>query len=181
MAGLEPYTSTYNDVDGSTIDASDLVNEFYRVAYYLNLWGGAIGAIGKDTSYETYIEKVEGELAEILPARGLIQRLDVAAGVNEFEVAIREHTDGAPFRVYTTIRCLNKDTRFMVRAPSGQSHVFGVNRTTYMPSQVIADGAYTAAIICTYGAEEGVMVQVFAANPEEGSVDKNDILQLVAQ
>jgi hypothetical protein len=181
MANLEPYTSTYTDVDGSIMDADDLVNEFYRVAYYLNLWGGVVDAIGRDEETEVYVEIVEGELAEILPANGYIQRLEVAADVDTFEVAIRDHTEGAPFRVYIIIRCLNKDTRFTVSAPSGNSHTFGVNRTTYMPSQVIADGFYAASILCTYGSEDGVMVQIHAANPEETEVTENDVLQLVAQ
>lgn len=181
MAVLEPYTSTYTDVDGSIMDADDLVNEFWRVAYFLDLWGGSIDAIGRETSYDVYIEEVNGSLAEILPGRGLIQRLDVAAGVETFEIAIREHTAGAPFRIYITVRCMSPNTRFTIRAPAGQSHVFGVNRSTYMPSQVIADGRYTATLICTYGSEQGIMVQVHAANPEEAEVTLNDILQLVPQ
>jgi hypothetical protein len=181
MAVLEPYTSTYTDVDGSIMDADDLVNEFWRVAYFLDLWGGSIDAIGQTTDYTVYVQEVTGELAEILPQRGLIQRLEVAANVDTFEVAIREHTVGAPFRVYITVRCLSPDTRFTIRAPSGQSHVFGINRSIYMPSQVIADGFYTASLICTYGSEEGVMIQVHAANPEEDEVTLDDILTAVPQ
>ena len=181
MAALEPYTSTFTDVDGSVMDADDLVNEFWRVAYFLGLWGGSIDAIGKKNNYEAYITKVEGELAEIFPANGLIQRLEVEADVDEFEIAIREHTTGAPYRIYTIVRCLSKDTRFRVRTLSGQSHIFGVNREIYMPSQVVTDGYYTAHLIATYGSQDGVMIQVHAANPEEAEIDVDDILQLVAK
>lgn len=181
MAVLEPYTSTYTDVDGSIMDADDLVNEFWRVAYFLELWGGAIDAIGQETSYEVYVEEVEGELAEILPARGLIQRLEVAADVEQFEVAIREHTAGAPYRVFITIRCRSAATTFTIRSPAGQSHIFGVNRRVLKPSQVITDGFYTAQIICTYGSEEGVMIQAFSANTEETEVNADDQLTLVPQ
>lgn len=181
MAVLEPYTSTYTDVDGSIMDADDLVNEFWRVAYFLELWGGAIDAIGQETRYDVYVEIVEGELAEILPARGLIQRLEVAADVETFEIAIREHTAGAPYRVFVTVRCRSADTRFTIRAPSGQSHVFGVNRSILMPSQVITDGFYTAQLICTYGSENGVMIQAFSGNPEETTVDLNDQLTATPQ
>lgn len=179
MAALEPYTSTYSDVDGSIMDADDLVNEFWRVAYYLDLWGGSIDAIGQETRYDTYVEVVEGELAEILPQRGLIQRLEVGAGVETFTVKINEHATGAPYRVYLTIRCANKDTRFSLSVPSGQTHVFGINRTSYMPSQVLGDGWYNATIIITYSQNTGVMVQVNAANPEEEEVTFDDMQQLV--
>jgi hypothetical protein len=49
------------------------------------------------------------------------------------------------------------------------------------PSQVITDGFYTAQIICTYGSEEGVMIQAFSANTEETEVNADDQLTLVAQ
>lgn len=181
MAQLIPYTSTYTDVDGTIMDADDLVNEFWRVAYFLELWGGSIDAIGQETNYDVYVETVEGELAEILPARGLIQRLDVDVGVETFEIAIREHTVGAPFRIYITVRCGSPDTRFSIRGLSGQTHIFGVNRSNYMPSQVITDGFYTATLICTYGGTDGVMVQVNAGNPEETEVTGDDMLTAVAQ
>jgi hypothetical protein len=179
MSQLEPYTSTYSDVDDSIFDADDLVNEFWRVAYFLNLWGGSIDAIGREDHYEEYIEIVEGELAEILPARGLNQRLEVEADVEEFEVNIGPHTVGAPFRVYIVIRCRSNDTRFTVTGPSGEGHVFGINRSLYMPSQVLGDGFYNASIICTFGATKGVMIQVHAGNPEETLVDFDDPLTAV--
>jgi len=179
MAALEPYTSTYTDVDGSVMDADDLVNEFWRVAYFLELWGGSIDAIGQEVRYDTYVEEVEGELAEILPARGLIQRLEVEADVESFEIAIKEHNAGDPYRVYIVVRCRSKDTRFTITVPSGQSHVFGVNRTVYMPAQVLGDGFYNASLIVTYSQNTGVMVQVHAANDEEAAIDYNDIQQLV--
>ena len=179
MSQLEPYTSTYSDVDGSIMDATDLVNEFWRVAYYLDLWGGSIDAIGREDRYEEYIEIVEGELAEILPVRGLIQRLEVEADVEEFEVNIGPHTTGAPFRVFIIIRCRSKDTRFTVTGPSGEAHRFGLNRTIFMPGQVLGDGFYNASIICTYGSTNGVMVQVHAANPEETAVDFDDVMTAV--
>lgn len=175
MAALEPYTSTYTDVDGSIMDADDLVSEFWRVAYYLELWGGVIDAIGQETSYDLHVEIVTGELAPIYPAKGLIQRLEVDAGVDNFQIVIKEHTVGAPYRVFIIVRCGSPNTRFTVSGPAQQTHVFGVNRTTYMPSQVITDGWYTATLICTYGAEAGVMVQVHAGNPEETEVTLDDM------
>jgi hypothetical protein len=181
MAVLEPYTSTYTDVDGSIMDADDLVNEFWRVAYFLELWGGAIDAIGQETSYEVYIETVEGELAEILPQRGLIQRLEVAADVESFEIVIKEHTAGAPYRVFITVRCRSANTTFKIRSPAGESHIFGLNRQVLKPSQVITDGFYTAQLICTYGSENGVMVQAFSSNTEETEVNADDVLTAVPQ
>lgn len=179
MAQLPLYTNTYADVDGSIMDADDLVDEFYRVAYFLALWADGGDAIDVDKIYETYIEEITGELAEILPSNGLIQRLDVAAGVETFEVQINEHTVGAPFRVFISIRCGSPDTRFTLSVPSGEAHIFGINRSVYMPSQVIGDGAYSASIICTYGSEKGVMVQVMAGNPEETEVDYDDVMTAV--
>jgi len=185
MAALEPYTNTYTDVADSIMDADDLVAEFWRVAYFLALWGEGVEAIGRKDEYTLYIEEIEGQLAEILPARGLIQRLEVSYDTEQFEVSIQPHTVGAPFRVYIVIRCANPNTRFTVSAPAGESHVFSVQRTQqefqstaerFMPSQVIADGWYTATVIVTYGSEKGVKVIVHSANPEEEVVDFNDVL-----
>lgn len=181
MAVIPPYTSTYTDVDHSVMDADDLVNEFWRVSYFINLWGGVIDAIGQENNYDVYVEIIDGELAEIFPARGLIQRIEVAPDVENFEIKINEHTVGAPFRVFIIVRCGNKDTRFTISAPAGESHIFGINRTQYMPSQTIGDGYYTAALICTYGSENGVMIQACAGNPEETEVDFNDVLTAVPQ
>ena len=175
MAALTPYTSTYTDVDGGIMDADDLVNEFWRVAYFIDLWSGSIDAIGRDTSYDIYVEKVSGQLAPIYPQRGLIQRLDVDATVDQFTVAIQPHETGDPYRVYISIRCRSKDTRFTVSGPSGEGHVFGINRSLYMPSQVVGDGFYNASIICTHSQNTGVMIQVQAANPEEELINYDDI------
>jgi hypothetical protein len=188
MAQLPPYTSTYTDVDGSIFDADDLVNEFWRVSEFMTLWAGSIEAIGQVDRYEAYVDVVTGELAEILPSSGLIQRLEVAAGVETFTVRIKPHEVGAPYRLYISIRCRSEDTRFQVEVPSGQSHIFGVNRTSYvfggtsapfMPSQVLGDGFYSAQLIVTFGSENGVMVQVMAGNPEESDVDFDDVLTVV--
>jgi hypothetical protein len=179
MAVLPPYTNTYADVDHSLMDADDLVNEFWRVAYFLELWSGSIDAIGQEDNFEVFIEIVEGELAEILPARGLIQRIEVEADVESFEIAIKEHTTGAPFRVYIVVRCRSKATRFTVSAPAGETHLFGLNRSTFMPAQEIGDDFYSAALLCTYGSENGLMVQVMAANVEATEVDYDDVLTAV--
>ena len=181
MAVIPPYTSTYTDVDHATFDAADLVAEFWRVAFFIELWSGSIDAIGREDNFEVHIEIVTGELAEILPARGLIQRIEVEADVENFEIAIKEHTTGAPFRVYITVRCRNKDTRFTISSPAGETHIFGLNRAVYMPSQEIGDGFYTAALLCTYGSEKGLMVQVMAANPEAAEVNYDDVLTAVPQ
>lgn len=175
-AALEPYTSTYTDVDGSTIDADDLVAEFWRVSYFLNLWGGSIDAIGREDHYEEYVYIVEGQLADILPANGLIQRLDVDAGVSEFEIKLNQHEAGDPYRLFIIVRCRNKETRFTISAPGGETHIFGINRETYMPSQVIGDGYFTASLICTYSQDRGLMIQVMAGNPEEDEIDFDDVL-----
>ncbi len=181
MAQLPPYISTYTDVDHSIFDADDLVAEFWRVAFFINLWSGSIDALGKEDHFEVHIEIVEGELVEILPARGLIQRIQVEANVEDFVIKINEHTTGAPYRVYIVVRCLSKDTRFSVSSPSGEAHIFGINRTVYMPSQAIGNGFYTAALLCTYGADNGVMIQVMAGNSEEVAVDLDDVLTAVPQ
>lgn len=181
MAVLPPYTSTYTDVEHSIMDAKDLVDEFWRVAYFIELWSGSIDAIGQEDNLEVHIEIVTGELAEILPLRGMIQRIEAEADVENFEIAVKEHTTGAPFRVYIAIRCRSKETRFTISTPSGEAHLFGINRTTYMPSQEIADGFYTAAMLCTYGSEKGVMVQVMAANTEATEVNYDDVLTAVPQ
>jgi hypothetical protein len=179
MAQIPPYTSTYTDVDHSVMDADDLVNEFWRVSDFFNLWSGIIDPITEDNVFEIFITLTTGELAEILPARGLIQRIEVDPDVETFEIAVREHTTGAPFRIFIVVRCGNPDTRFFVTAPSGQSHIFGINRSIYMPGQVIGDGFYNASLILTYGAEKGVMIQVHAANPEEGEVSFDDVMTAV--
>lgn len=179
MAALEPYTSTYTDVDGSIIDADDLVNEFWRVSDFLMLWSGSIEAIGREDHYEEFVTIVTGQLAEILPQNGLIQRLEVDASVQSFEVNIKQHEVGDPYRVYITIRCRSKNTRFTVETPAKESHVFGINRSEYMPAQVIGDGFYTATIICSYSQNTGVMVQVMAANLEEEAIDFDDVLTVV--
>jgi hypothetical protein len=179
MPALEPYTSTYSDVDGSVIDADDLVDEFWRVSHFMTMWAGSIEAIGREDHYEEYIQIVTGQLAEILPQNGLIQRLDVDASVVSFEVKINEHVVGDPYRVYINLRCRNKDTRFTLSTPSHESHVFGINREEYMPAQVISDGFYTATLICSYSQDRGVLIQVMAANPEETAIDFDDVLTIV--
>jgi hypothetical protein len=163
------------------MDAKDLVDEFWRVAYFIELWAGSIDAIGREDNFEVHIVIVEGELAEILPLRGMIQRIEVEADVESFEIAIKEHVAGAPFRIYITVRCRSKETRFTISTPSGEAHLFGINRTTYMPSQEIGDGFYTASLLCTYGSEKGLMVQVMAANTEADEVDYDDVLTTVPQ
>lgn len=179
MAVLEPYTSTYTDVDHSIMDADDLVNEFWRVAFFINLWSGSIDAIGREDHFEEHIEIVTGELAEIFPSKGLIQRLVVEANVETFEIKINKHEVGDPFRVYISIRCRSRNTRFTISAPSGEAHIFGINREVYMPSQEIGDDHYSAMVLCTFGSEQGVMVQVLAANPEQSEVDFDDVLTAV--
>lgn len=182
---LEPYTSTYQDVADSIVDAEDLVAEFWRVSYFINLWAGSIVAIGQEDDFTVYIEIVEGELAEIIPSNGLIQRFEVAADVEEFTLEVKKRVDGDPFRVYATIRCLSADTRFVLSVPGGEAHVFGLNHAPldpvqrYRPSQVITDGFFTSTVIMTYGSEEGVMVQVHGANPEESEVNYDDVLTAV--
>jgi hypothetical protein len=188
MAQLEPYTSTYTDVDASVMDADDLVAEFYRVAEFLALWAGSIDAIGQEDHFEEFINIVTGQLAEVLPANGLIQRLMVDASVEEFTIQIGQHETGDPFRVFISIRCASPDTVFRLSVPTLQTHVFGVLREQfefftlsepYQPSAIIGDGYYGAMVICTYGSEAGVMVQVFAHNPEVTEVTFNDVLTAV--
>ena len=64
MAAIPPYTSTYTDVDHSTMDATDLVAEFWRVAYFIDLWSGSIDAIGREDNFEVYIEIIRTMAAE---------------------------------------------------------------------------------------------------------------------
>jgi hypothetical protein len=181
VPALEPYTSTYTDVDGSIMDATDLVDEFWRVAYFINLWSGSIANLGQEDHYEEHIEIVEGELAEILPSNGLIQKLLVEADVEEFAVDFGVRESGDPYRIHVVVRCRNPDTLFTVGSPSGESHRFGLNRDVFQPSPVIGDGYYNAAIIATYSKNQGVMVQVYANNAEATTVDKDDVLNAVPQ
>jgi hypothetical protein len=185
MAQIPPYTSTYTDVDSSIMDADDLVAEFWRVSEFIALWSGSIEAIGQEDHFEEFIEIVTGELAEIIPANGLIQRFEVDASVESFDFTVLPHTIGAPFRVYVSLRCGSPNTTFRVSVPRGETHIFGVNRDLYQftqasepyqPSAVVGDGYFGATILVTYGSENGTMVQVFAHNPETALVNFNDVL-----
>lgn len=177
---LQPYTRTYSDVEGETMDADDLRNEFLRVAEFMELWGAAIEASSESVTATVYVTEVTGEVAEIIPERGLIQRLEVAGDVDHFDIIFTPHTTGAPYRTYVSIRCRSADTTFSITGLNQETHLFGVNREVYGVSQTEVDGFFSATLILTMSRGTGVLAQIHARNPEEDQVDYNDILQLRA-
>ena len=58
--------------------------------------------------------------------------------------------------------------------------MFGANRLEFKPAQINRDGYYTAVVIATYGATNGLMLKVFADNGEETVVETDDYLTAVA-
>ena len=176
---LDQYTNTYTDVDNNVFDADDLVDEFERIADFINAWSESVGTGGIINTYEANVS-IENNLIEGNPANGILQKFIVNDDVETMAVDFVAVGDGDPFRLYISLRFQNKDTVFTVSGPSGETHVFGVNRYEYSPSQVSADGFYTAMVIATYGKTNGLMIQVFADNSEADAVSANDALTVVA-
>ena len=172
---LEPYTNTYTDVDGSIADADDILEEYDRIELFIGDWLASIEKIG-DTIVNEYEIEIDGDF-DIDPALGLIQKVIVDLVVEEFNLNILPKGDTDPHRIYLTLRFRSPSTTYTISAPSG-SHLFGVNRTIYSPSQVIVDGFYASFVMITYGSV-GTMVKVFADNTEETAVAGDDILQSV--
>ena len=66
----------------------------------------------------------------------------------------------------------------LVIGDGGDGHVFGVNKTSFTPSQVSVDGYYVATIITTYAESGGAMINVFSDNPEITTVGIDDVLSM---
>jgi len=176
---LEKYTNTYTDINTNIFDSDDLVAEFGRVATFLNSWSQSINKIGTVTVVEERITILD-TIFNVDPADGLLQSLKIADDVSNLSVIFDERTEeGDTYRVYLSLRFQNKSTTFTVNGPAGQTHLFGVNKISYLPSQVVADGFYTALVIATYGTS-GLLVNVFADNDEITAVSSDDILSTVA-
>jgi hypothetical protein len=176
---LVPYTNTYTDVDTNIMDSDDLVEEFWRVAEFMNTWANSTIGIGVTNTYEFFITE-ETDIINVSPVNGVLQKIIVGYDVDNFAVNLVEREEGSTYRVYVTLRFENPDTTFTISGPSGQTHVFGVNRSTLKPSQTQADGYYTAIIIATYGFSNGILVNVFADNEEATAVGADDILTAAA-
>jgi len=175
---LDPYTNTYTDIDSNIFDSDDLVNEFWRVAEYLNNWVDSYQSIGTTITNERNID-LSGHIVNITPASGILQKLTIDADVEEVVLNFKERNDGDPFRIFLSLRFRSKTTVFTVSGPAGQTHAFGINRAEYSPSQVLADGYYTAFVVATYGATNGLMLTVYADNQEATEVGLDDILTVV--
>jgi len=175
---LAPYTSTYTDINTNIMDSDDLVNEFLRIKTFLDEWSASIETIGTVNIHEETVTITETDIG-VDPSDGLMQKRLIADNIESVAVAFGERADAATYRVYLSLRFQNKSTTFTVNGPSGQTHLFGVNRTEYVPSQEPADGYYTALVIATYGTN-GLIVNVFANNTEADEVDSDDILTAVA-
>lgn len=178
---LEPYTNTYVDIDTNIFDADDLVNEFWRVADYINAWAASIDSIGTVKVYRQIIS-YEQDIITGSPANGVIQHVNISRHASHVVFSLTGREEGDPYRIYMVLRFQNKNTTFSISGPAGQTHSFGVNRTVYSPCQTPnVNGFYTAAIIATYGGANGLFVNVFADNSESVDVEGNDILNAVAQ
>jgi hypothetical protein len=173
---LVPYTNTYTDVDDSIADAVDIIAEFDRVALFINTWSDSYESIGL-TNVNQYLVPGNSNV-DVDPALGVVQAMITDAVVEEVNVNIQDRNDGDPYRVYLSMRFGSNTTAFTVSAPAGDSHVFGINRTSFLPSQVANNGWYSAVLIVTYGTT-GIHVQVFADNRDTEAVDSDDMLQEV--
>lgn len=171
---LTPYTRVYDATDASFTDEDAVLAEFTRIEEFLAAWRASFESIGAQTVYSVIEEEgLATDDVQIDPANGLIQSLEVGASVSTFDVNFASRADGNTYRVYLVLRCRSKDTRFTVSGPGG--HVFGINRSTYSPSQALADGFYSAVVIATYGTN-GVFLSVHAHNDEETDFDGDDVL-----
>jgi len=177
---LPLYTSEYEDVDAQIFGADNLVNEFARVATFLNPW---VDSVAQSTTIRTYSETVEGTdtlvEVDIDPTDGSIQRYIVEESVSAVLMNFGRRAVGDTFRVYAVLRFSSKDSTFKVSGPMGATHLFGVNRTTFQPSQVKKDGYYMASLVATYGTN-GLLINVFANNEEASSVSGDDIITAVS-
>ena len=174
-----PYTSTYTDIDTNIFDSDDLVNEFFRVAEFMNAWSQSIDSIGTVNVFTKNITIVNNIIA-VAPLDGLIQSMIIADDVENIVVDFTEREEGETYRIYLTLRFQSKSTTFTVSGPAGTTHIFGLNAESFSPSQVSADGYFTAMVIATYGTN-GMMINVFADNSESASVSGNDIQSVVAK
>jgi len=176
---LELYTNTYTDVDTNIMDSDDLVNEFWRVASFLNAWSDSIGSNGVIDVYEEFAT-VTDDIVNGDPANGIIQKFVITSALDAVSFNFTERAEGDPYRVYITLRFQNSATTFTVNGPAGETHAFGLNRTTYAPSQSSTEEFSSAMIIATYGKNNGLMINVFADNVEVTTVSGDDALSTVA-
>lgn len=177
---LVPYTNTYTDTDGSIADADDIINEFDRVATFINTWADAYESIGLTEIVKHAVLSDDDGSLDIDPANGLVQTAIVDAVVTEIDFNILERTSDDPYRVYLSLRFASKATTFTVSGPTGKAQVFGVNKETYTCSQTVNNGYYSAAVIVTY-ATGGMHIQVYADNPETEAPGDDDVLQGAAR
>jgi len=177
---LELYTSTYTDIDYTIFDSDDLVDEFFRVASFINAWAESVSSIGTTIVNEETI-LIDDTIVNGSPADGAIQKKIIGGSVEHITINFTKRNEGDTYRIYMTLRFLNKDTTFSVSGPAGETHAFGVNKAVYKPSQVGVDSFYTAVIIATYSDASGVMINVFADNDEAVDVEGDDIQTAVAK
>jgi len=173
---LTPYTNTYTDTDGSIADADDIVAEFDRVATFINAWADSYESIGLTEVFKHTVLTDDTDILDIDPALGLVQTAIIDATVTEIDFNILDRASSDPYRVYLSLRFASKATTFTVSAPSGVTHVFGVNKSEYTCSQTVNKGYYVASVIVTY-ATNGLHIQVYADNPEEDAPTLDDALQ----
>lgn len=189
--GLEPYTNTYLDVDGSVADAPDLINEYHRVAEFLNRFASSLDQVAIRVRRTEFIF-LESRTIDIDPADGLLQRLIIDADVSRVNINFVRREEGEPYRVFLVLRFQDRNTEFTVSGPGGDSSKFGFNRvipydpnerntnTIYQPSQREADGHYAAVVQATYGTSNGAVIQVFSDNEEDEIVGTEDTQSTVA-
>lgn len=173
---LIPYTNTYIDTDGTIADAPDILAEFARVATFINAWADSYDSIGLTEINKYTVLSDDTDTLDINPAYGLIQTAIIDATVTDIDFNILQRATGDPYRVYLSMRFASKATTFTVSAPTGVTHVFGVNKSTYTCSQIVNNGYYVSTLIVTY-ASNGLHIQVYADNPEEDAPTLDDALQ----
>jgi hypothetical protein len=176
---LTPYTSTYTDVTTNIFDSDDLLDEFDRIAEFMAAWIASYESIGIGVIDFNSGENVTNDV-NVFPTSMINQRI-IDASVTTVNINFPKRSDGDPYRIYTVLRFVDKDTTFTVSGPAGSTHIFGVNREVYTPSQVEADGYYAATIMTTYSESGGVIINVFADNTEATAVDGNDVLTMGAK
>lgn len=176
---LTPYTNTYNDTDGTIADSGDIVAEFDRVSTFINAWADSYESIGLTEITKHAVLSDDTDVLDIDPANGLVQTAIIDATVTEIDFNVLNRATDDPYRVYLSMRFASKATTFTVSAPTGITHIFGVNQVPFTCSQTVNKGYYVSTLIVTY-ASNGLHIQVYADNAEEDAPTLDDALQGVS-
>jgi len=169
----DPYVVGYADIDGGIADNADILAEFTAIEDAIESFRIEYEDGGGGDAATVYVnETVTGTTVTLDPANGSVQTLPIG-DTDSVIITIAPRVSGATFRMFVVIRCVRADTTFTVVGPDG--HLFGLNQTDLIPSQVENNGFYASAILVTYGTG-GTFVQVFADNTEATATDAGDFL-----